>query len=132
MADPNTSKRFRDTISELEIKYFQFAQGLKDLVHTHRATTIVADLGTGIKQRAGAIKGGKERGKSFAQRDNRWKQKYEVINAKHPDKNASDIARILLKYIEQENKRDDAPDDPGHIPSFRTMRRMVSGWRRAS
>jgi hypothetical protein len=120
MADPKTHERYQEAISELEITHFEFARGLKKLTQKHLASTPVANMSTGKKVLLGASNGGEGRRRSIAELHDRWRLIYEDANAEFPNRNNSEIARILLK---KELEKD---------PSFETIRKAVSGWRMAS
>ena len=132
MADAKTSQRYEDAMALVEIGFpFEFVEALKGLAQKFEASTLFADLGTGGKVRAGGASGGKGRGRTYAARDERWKRMLDGIIAKHPAKDDSAYARILLKEIAKENP--DAPEDQtGRIPEFDRMRRLVAEWRKPS
>jgi hypothetical protein len=120
MADPKTHERCQEAISEIEIENFELAQDLKKIAQKYRVSSLVANISTGKKVLLGASNGGEGRRRSIAELHDRWRFVYDDTNAKFPNRNNSEIARILLKKeLEQD-------------PSFETIRKAVSGWRKAS
>jgi len=126
MADEKTSKHYQETIADIEIENFEFADGLKDLVRKHQATSKVAYAKAGRELHKSQIKGGEGKGKAFAIRNDRWKLICESIIAKHPAKNNSEIARLMPKEIAKVNHPD---DETGRTLNHRTLRRLVGEWR---
>ena len=122
MADAKTSQRYQETIADIEIEHFAFADGLKALVREHQATSKVAYAKAGRELNKNQKKGGKARAASKAERNARWKIICLDIKEKNPNKKIKEITRLLLERI-AEGKHPD--DETKRIPEFDRMRKLV-------
>ena len=128
MADQKTSKTsryYKETIADIEIEHFEFAQELKKAVHKHQATTKVAFAKSGREMHENPKKGGDAKAAKIAERDARWKIITLEIKRNNTDMKIKEITGLLLKEIAKRNH----PDD-GRIPTEPTMQKLVGKWLR--